>query len=616
MIAGLQPYQAPQPLAYNGAGGANAGAPPDATQPPAPAPVAADYGPPPGMSGPPASMPEPNASNVNAPPPAPPPAAAQPRALPGRPPPVGGGGAPADGGVNLDPSQIPRSPRSDEEAELRAIEDARFRQLAMTPPSPVRKIPAAWMPTSRSTEQRERPDADLEELRAAQQAAAESDAKLLEEKAKAEKDQLALEADRSRKDAEFQARQDAATRKFQEETARIEGELEAERKALNNPNDFWDSTSTAQQVGLAIFAGLGGFGGAINGDPEAGARIIKGAIDRHVARRRANVDALVAKRGRGKEDFDLQGAALQAERATALRQVDGQIKATIAQGQNPILRQLLEEDVPITPEAVEASLMKGAKSDVGKDTAERRLVFEMGPDGQLRAREAPVRYLVAEHARNVARLQAARENLGYAREYASVQQRSERYIPEQRVGGGGGMAAALKLREQQLKDRISRGEKVTEQDYKAAGILAPIAGQRQKASEERAEKEGARTVQIAGKDYTVRPGTSEKEMVALRDLSSGASVIRQKAKELSQLKRTDPDYGAKSKILIDDISAAKSLLRQQGTVTDPEAKRNIESMTPALIIGEGGPAALNNLANSLDAEARIKTAALGGKAKR
>ena len=569
-VRGLQPRNQGDMLAANGAGGGGGASGGDDTQPPAPAPVAADYGPPPGMSGPAMSRPEENVSRE--PPPAPPPPPAAPATgggnvnLYGRPP-APGGGAPADEPISLDPSQIQRSPMSAEERELRAIEDARFRQLATTPASPVRKIPATWQPSSRSFEERERPMADLEELRAAQRAAAESEGLIAEERAKAEEQQRQLEAQRSARDIEFQARQDAATRKFQEETGKIEADLEAERKALKSPGDFWENTSTANQVALAIFAGLGGAGGAINGDPEAGGRIIQNALNAHVARRQKNVEALVAKRGRGKEDFDLQNAALQAERATAMRQIDEQVKAAISQGQNPILRSLMEEDVPITPEAVEASLMKGAKSDVGLDTAEKRLVFERGPDGELRPRENAVRYLLAEHAKNQARLQAARENLGYAREYASVQQRSEKYIPERMTGGGGGLSAAMKLREQQIKDRIKRGESVTDQDLKAAGILGPLAGTRQKASAEREEKEGARTFVVpsagAGKptEYVARPGTSEKEMQDLRAIAGDIRSMEEAIKIL------DEESSAKNKFVDNPrvTMAAKTFAGLSGT---------------------------------------------------
>lgn len=611
LVSRLNAMPKPEQLAYNGAGG---NAPADPTQQPEPPPVAQDFGPPPGSGGPAMSVaPEP-VSRTPPPEPVPQQAPAQPRQLPGRPPAPQAQGD-QGGGVNLDPNQIPRSPMTPEERELQAIEDYRFKQAMNTPASPVRKLPATWQPSSRSFEERTRPEGDLEELRAAQRAAAETAGAIEEEKAKAEEQQRALEAQRTAKDAEFQARQDAATRKFQEETAKIEADLEGERKALKDPNDFWGSKTEAQRVRLGIATALGIIGGALGGNPDAGASIIKDSMDRHIARRRGNIEQLIAKRGRGKEDFDLKNAALAAERGTAMRAIDEQVKAAISQGQNPILRKLMEEDVPITPEAVLDSLAKGSGSDVQKDTAQKRLLFDFGPNGEL-IPKIETRYLIAEHAKNMARLQAARENLGYAKEYATVQSRQERYIPERMTGGGGGPGAALKLREEQLKGRIARGEKVTEQDYKAAGILAPLAGQQAKASQERAEKEGALTVQVGGKDYTVRPGTSEKEMVALRDLATGADIIRQKAKELRQLKRTDPDFGAKSALLIDDISAAKSLLRGQGTVTDPESRRNIDNMTPARIIGEGGPAALDGLANSLEAEARIKTSRLGGKAKR
>lgn len=544
LVSRLNAMPKPEQLAYNGAGG---NAPTDTTQPPAPPPTAQDFGPPPGSGGPAMSVaPEP-VSRTPPPEPVPQQAPVQPRQLPGRPPAPQAQGD-QGGGVNLDPNQIPRSPMTPEERELQAIEDYRFRQAMNTPASPVRRLPATWQPSSRSFEERARPEGDLEELRAAQRAAAETAGTIEEEKAKAEEQQRALEAQRTAKDNEFQARQDVATRKFQEETAKIEADLEGERKALKDPNDFWGSKTEAQRVRLGIATALGIIGGALGGNPDAGASIIKDSMDRHIARRRGNIEQLIAKRGRGKEDFDLQNAALTAERGTAMRAIDEQVKAAISQGQNPILRKLMEEDVPITPEAVLDSLAKGSGSDVQKDTAQKRLLFDFGPNGEL-IPKIETRYLIAEHAKNMARLQAARENLGYAKEYATVQSRQERYIPERMTGGGGGPGAALKLREQQLKDRIVRGEKVTEQDYKAAGILAPLAGQQAKASQERAEKEGARTFILpgagagSGREYVARPGTSEKEMQDLRSITGDIRGMEEAIKIL------DEEASAKNKFV-------------------------------------------------------------------
>ncbi len=617
LVSRLNAMPKPEQLAYNGAGG---NAPTDTTQPPAPPPTAQDFGPPPGSGGPAMSVaPEP-VSRTPPPEPVPQEAPVQPRQLPGRPPAPQAQGD-QGGGVNLDPNQIPRSPMTPEERELQAIEDYRFRQAMNTPASPVRRLPATWQPSSRSFEERARPEGDLEELRAAQRAAAETAGTIEEEKAKAEEQQRALEAQRTAKDNEFQARQDVATRKFQEETAKIEADLEGERKALKDPNDFWGSKTEAQRVRLGIATALGIIGGALGGNPDAGASIIKDSMDRHIARRRGNIEQLIAKRVRGKEDFDIQNAALTAERGTAMRAIDEQVKAAISQGQNPILRKLMEEDVPITPEAVLDSLAKGSGSDVQKDTAQKRLLFDFGPNGEL-IPKIETRYLIAEHAKNMARLQAARENLGYAKEYATVQSRQERYIPERMTGGGGGPGAALKLREEQLKGRIARGEKVTEQDYKAAGILAPLAGQQAKASQERAEKEGGRTFVLpgaglgSGREYVARPGTSEKEMQELRSISGDIRSMEEAIKIL------DEEVSAKNKFVDNPRveMAAKTFAGLAGTsvfnsgiVNPGELTSVVKTANTLGAVGPAGTKALKDVVNVAKLRYAEKVKQIGAK---
>lgn len=641
MVAGLQPYQAPQPLAYNGAGGANAGAPPDATQPPAPAPVAADYGPPPGMAGPPASMPEPNASNVNAPPPAPPPAAAQPRALPGRPPPVGGGGGGApQGDGTLDPNRIAPLALTPEEQDYEAYENARLANLAKQRATPGQVVPEAWVATSRSAEQRMRPEGDLAEVRAAQEQMRQAQAQVDEAQRLKDVDIMEREKMRTDKDVEFQARQDAATRKFQEETARIEGELEAERKALKNPNDFWDNTTTAQQVGLAIFAGLGGGGGAINGDPEAGARIINGAIDRHVARRRANVEALVAKRGRGKEDFDLQGAALQAERATALRAIDDQLKQLATERANPVLKQLVMEDVPPSEEQerVATLLVKmfragpkalGAKEPAvsaeqrGKEWAaltprEKRLVFEEGPNGELVPKENVIN-LMSQLKQAQMRLQDARENLGYAREYSEVQQRHEKFVPKHTVGG----YDPRKDLQKGLKERAERAQARQDRGQKAAAIVAPLDVKRQEAAAVASEKQGARTFVFdpgaggSGRtEYVARPGTSEKEMQEVRNIAGDIKAMRTainilKVEASAKNKFIDnPRVAMASKTL---AGLAGTTVFNSGIVNPGELTSVVDTANNLGKLGPSGIDALEDVVNTAESRYRSKLEQMGAK---
>lgn len=225
------------------------------------------------------------------------------------------------------------------------------------------------------------------------------------------------------------------------------------------------------------------------------------------------------------------------------------------------------------------------------------------------------RYLAAEYEDAMLRYRNALERLGIAEKYSAVSQLSERYIPEQ-VTGGGGKLKALKFLYEHLGKRVEGQRAQRGQDIQAAGTIGTIDRESMRAAREGAKEEGSLTANIGGVEYVVRPGTSEKEMIALRDLGAAGSTFQQKAEELRSLKRTDPDYFQKRDTLVEDIMVAKSLLRGQGTVTNPEAKRGVDNLQPALILGQGGPAALEMLAKSMNAEARIRATALGGKKRR
>lgn len=613
LVKALPPKPSAAMLAQGGAGGGGGagGADGGDTAPPAPPPVAADAG---YTSGEMVSRPPPPEPAPAAPPPAAP-------TLPPRAPPLASQVSGAEEPVTVDPGAIQRSPMSAEERELRALEDLQFQKAARTPASPVRRLPSFWQAEGRETAGKNIDPAAMAEFDAAARAEAESRAAMAQEKAKADAAALDLERQRGARDAEFQARQDASTRLFQEETARIEKELEQERLKQKDPKDFWASRSDGEKVALGIFMALGAVGGALTGDAGAAGRVIDGAMKAHMARREKNVNALVAKRGRGKEDFDLKNAALAAERATAMRQIDDQVKAAVAQGQNPILRELLEEDVAITPEAVEASLLKGATSDVGKDTAQKRMLFERGPDGQLVPKEI-VRYLAAEHEKNVARLNAAREKLGIAGQFATSQQLREKFIPERTVGGGGGADAAIKLRQKQLEARIARGEKVTEQDIKAAGVVAPLATTRSKAAAEREEKEGARTIVYRSangtKEYVARPGSSEKEMQTMRGAASDINAMREairilKEEESAKNKFVDnPRVEMASKAF---AGLAGSTIFNSGIVNPSELQSVVKTANNLGALGPSGVKALEDMVNLAEQKYRGLLEQTGAKPK-
>lgn len=587
-----------------GGGGGAGGAGQDDTQPPAPPPQAADVG---------YSAPEPVVST----PPPPAPAAAPQPSIP-RAPPLASR-EPQQPGVSLDPNAIPPMAMTPEEADLDAYERARLRQLQNQRAAPAVRIPERWAAEGRVTERRDVDPAALAEYEAAQRAAAESEGTMLEQRAIAEEKARGLEAGKAGKEAEFLARQDAATRKFQEDTLRIEAELEAERKALKNPKDFWASKSENDRATLGVLAALGVLGGALGNNPNAGAEIIQGAIDRHLASKQKNIDALLAKRGRGKEDFDLGQAALQAERAAAIRQIDDQVKAAIAEGQNPILRELMEENVPITPEAVEASLLKGAQSDVAKDAAQKRVLFDFGPNGELVPKES-VRYLAAEHAKNMARLQAARERLGLAKELASSQRLSERFQEARVVGGGGGASKEI---ERILKERALRAKERQEMGFKGAGIVAPIAGQQAKAAAEQAEKEGGRTFVLptgsgGRQEYVARPGTSEKEMQTLRSVQADIVAME------DALRVIEAEVGPSGKFINNarvEMAAktfagvAGSAVLNSGIVNPGELKTVTDTANTIGVVGPNGVKALRDTINTAKARASALASQTGAKPK-
>lgn len=225
------------------------------------------------------------------------------------------------------------------------------------------------------------------------------------------------------------------------------------------------------------------------------------------------------------------------------------------------------------------------------------------------------RYIAAEYEDAMLRYRNALERLGIAEKYSAVSQLSERYIPEQ-VTGGGGKLRALKFLYEHLGKRVEGQRAQRGQDIQAAGTIGTIDREASRAAREGAKEEGALTAQIDGVEYVVRPGTSEKEMQELRGIGALSTVLKQKADEMRALKRTDPDYARKRDALIDDVSKVISLGRQQGVVTDPENRRNIDNFSRSWFLGEGGPATLDTLAKGMSSEAKIKATALGGKKRR
>lgn len=561
-------------------------------------------------------------------------------------------GQPEPQGSAFDPTQIPDSPMSPEERRLRLLEDKMVERAKHG--SPIVKTEAHWQDKNRQFESRERP-AELDELARRQQAASEAqgllDRSMAEANAKAEQ----VRQETAEKENELAARKDTAARKHLEDQFKLEGEIEAERKALKNPNDFWEGLGTGNQVGATIAMALGGLGEAIKGgDGSKIAGAFQAAIDRHAQARVRNIGMLDQQRGRNDEAHKVTQQRLEAERAQAIKAADDRIKGILADGANPIVRELVYEDIAVNESskvlAVKAiQWLRGKMPNINDDTgktpgihanmdpkdmersaeeylrkakpAEKALVFETGPNGELVPKQI-VRYLAAEAAEKQRQLADARERLGYADKYAASQRLAQEWEKEKITGGGGD---PLKLQMQIEKDRIKRRGDVRDQDLKAAGITGPVAASRSKAqmeaaekAEQRAEKSGARTLVYEGQEYETRPGTSEKEMQDVRD--SGASIVTiDKAisilKEEASLKnkfRDNPRVEMASKMLA-GISA--NALLNSGVVNPSELESFNKTASNLGALGPSGLQALGDIRDVTKARLGARLEQMGAKPK-
>lgn len=527
------------------------------------------------------------------------------------------------------------------ERELQLAEEAWLKRQAQG--SPIVRTPAHWQDKRREMQGKMLDPAAMAEWEAAQKAEQEAAGTMARSKAEAEAKAEDERKATTEKENEIAARKDAAARKYQEEQLVLEGEIEAERKALKNPNDFWEGLGTSGQVGATIAMALGGLGEAIKGgDGSKIAGQFQAAIDRHVQARVRNVGMLDQQRGRNDEAHKVTQQRLEAERAQAIKAADDRIKSILAAGANPVVRELVYEDVPVgegTKAAAVAfvrnmrKLLPGANEDprdiqasadeyIAKMTPrEKALVFEEGPNGELVPKQN-IRYIAEEHAKAKARLDAARERLGYADRFAQSQSLAQEWEKEKVTGGAGD---PLKARMQILKDRLKRGADVRDQDLKAASITGPVAASRSKAqqeaaekAEQRAEKSGARTVVYGGQEYETRPGTSEKEMQDVRD--SGASIVTidkalgilEKEASLKNKFVDNPRVAMASKMLA-GISA--NALLNSGVVNPTELESFNKTAGTLGALGPSGLQALQDIRDVTKARLGARLEQMGAKPK-
>lgn len=545
-------------------------------------------------------------------------------------------------GAAFDPAQIPASPLSPEETALRLAEDAYMKRGALG--GPVVRTPAHWQDKQRTTQGKVIDPAAIAEWEAAQAAAQQSAGDMARAKAESEARALDLQKRAAEKENEIEARKGAASRLAQEEQLKIEARLEEQRRRLENPTrDFWEGEGTAGQVAASIALALGNAADALRGGKgDAASKVLQQAIDRHIGDRERQITLLERQRGRSKEAGAEAQARLEAERITALRQIDDQVKQTLAAGLNPIQRELVLEDVPPSEatKATAVAIVRGLRkmipganqdpADIQKSAdeyirtmtpQEKRMVFDLGPNGELVPKER-VRLIAAEHAQNSARLDAARERLGLADKLGAVQSLAQEWEKEKTTGGGGD---PLKLRMQILKDRIKRGADVRDQDLKAASITGPVAAAQRKAAAEagekaeaRAEKEGARTFVLGGQEYVTRPGTSEKEMQATRDVVGDFKGMREAIKILNEEASAKNKFRDNPRVNM----AAKTFAGLGGTavfnsgIVNPSELDSVVKTANSLgYVGPDGIKALEDTVNIAEARYRARLEQMGAKPK-
>lgn len=322
----------------------------DDTRQPGPPPMAADAG---------GDLNYTPANPVSMPPPEAPPApAAAPQApAPPRLPPV----APLLPGGRTGPASMMPQPRAIstdriEPGPLPGSEiewDATARAIAgqMAGGDPVRRTPAAWLPSTRSREAREAPVGAIGDVLQAQQDLERIGSEKTRAMARAEDDARQLEGKKAGIEGTFTEKQRAALTRFQEAAAQRDAEIEEERRRLKNPGDYWEDRSTRSDVLMSLGLALSAVGGAVAGQESQASRVLDDAMRAHLERRQKNIDLLLGARGRSREDYIQEAAMLEAEGVNALKQVQYQIADTLARGKNPVIRQALLRQAALPPGA-------------------------------------------------------------------------------------------------------------------------------------------------------------------------------------------------------------------------------------------------------------------------
>ena len=529
--------------------------------------------------------------------------------LPPRAPALGGKAAPA-----ADAGTRPLTDAEEIELRLRAIEDERFRRAQMG--SPLVRHDAAWLDKQRTIEGKQVDPAAIAGFIDAQDAATKSGAEVARYQAERDEEARQAEAGRGAKLAEHDAIQREADEKAAKEDREFEDSLDRQRRELADPNSFWNDKSTGYKVAMTAAMALSGIGAAIAGrEPGDLAAGLNRAIEADLNAKKANLGLLGDARRRARERYGDETKVREVARNAAMRQVDDTLKDIALRKANPVVRQMIEEEVPVDEGPAKIGRLVFQKMRAAGNFIAPDYIDKADPTPtEMRAREE-VRYLGAEYQQAQQQLATARERLGIARDLATSQSLTSAFIPAHTTGGGGD---GLKLREQQLKDRISRGGTVEDRNIKAA----EAGGKAGEFATKTAEKEGARTFAVTdpvtGKvtEYIARPGIPDSEMTEVRKQGASLSAVGKEARKLKDI-LTIKDTAIRNKQLrlhSYTVGAAVNVATGNGAMTK-DNEDAFKDMLTSIIDGGGSAETVDAALGYIDNLQRGKAQQIGAKPK-
>lgn len=527
--------------------------------------------------------------------------------LPPRAPALGGKATPA-----ADAGTRPLTDAEETELRLRAIEDERFRRAQMG--SPIVRHDAAWLDKQRTIEGKQVDPAAVAGFIDAQDAATKAGAEVARYQAERDEEARQAEAGRGAKLDEADAIQKEANEKAAKEDREFEDSLDRQRRELADPNSFWNDKSTGYKVAMTAAMALSGIGAAIAGrEPGDLAAGLNRAIEADLNAKKANLGLLGDARRRARERFGDETKVREVARNAAMRQVDDTLKDIALRKANPVVRQMIEEEVPVDEGPAKIGRLVFQKMRAAGNFLAPDYIDKADPTPtEMRAREE-VRYLGAEYQQAQQQLATARERLGIARDLATSQSLTSAFIPAHTTGGGGD---GLKLREQQLKERISRGGTVEDRNIKRGEAGLKV----EERAEKGEEKAGSRTFDmfdpITGKhtEYIARPGIPDSEMTEVRKQGASLSAVAKEAHALKDI-LTIKDTAIRNKKLrlhSYTVGAAVNVATGNGAMTK-DNEDAFKDMLASIIDGGGSAETVDAALGYIDNLQRGKAQQIGAK---